>query len=97
LNALAGIGPEIERKLNDLGIATPDDLLAYLPRAYRDWRQPMPIGSLATDGEVIVGMVGHVRYASLAPAWFGIHHCLLGRYGLGQWAEDRRSSLEAIR
>ncbi len=41
---------------------TPDDLLRYLPRAYRDWREPMPIGSLRGEGEaIVVGTVLSVK------------------------------------
>src|SRR5579875_3309472 len=50
------------RKLGDLGIVKPDDLLAHLPRDYKDWRYPPPIATLQADGsEVIaVGKIGHV-------------------------------------
>src|SRR5579875_702282 len=50
------------RKLGDLGIEKPDDLLAHLPRDYKDWRYPPPIATLQADGsEVIaVGKIGHV-------------------------------------
>ena len=58
---LAGVGPELARKLHELGIERPGELLTYLPRAYRDWRVPQPIGSLADEGEaVVVGTVEHV-------------------------------------
>ncbi|HEY4440491.1 MAG TPA: ATP-dependent DNA helicase RecG [Candidatus Elarobacter sp.] len=63
LRALAGIGPETAAKFAELDVRTPDDLLAYVPRAYRDWRTPTPIASLReTDGEtIVVGRVVHVK------------------------------------
>jgi len=55
--------------LRDLGIERPDDLLTYLPRAYRDWRTPQPIGSLGSahddGGEVVV--VGTIEHVSERP------------------------------
>ncbi len=44
-------------------MTTPAALLAYIPRAYRDWRTPTPIGSLReADGEtIVVGRVVHVK------------------------------------
>ena len=40
---------------------TPDDLLRHIPRAYRDWRQPMPIATLTEGEAVIVGTVLRVK------------------------------------
>ena len=40
LFGLAGIGPETAAKFAEVGVRTPGDLLAYVPRAYRDWREP---------------------------------------------------------
>ena len=40
---------------------TPDDLLAYIPRAYRDWREPMPIASLREGEAIIVGTIVRVK------------------------------------
>ena len=43
---------------------TPDDLLSYIPRAYKDWRTPMPIASLHALDEgdaVVVGTLARVR------------------------------------
>jgi ATP-dependent DNA helicase RecG len=42
-------------------VRTPADLLAYIPRAYRDWREPMPIGSLEEGEAIVVGSVLHVK------------------------------------
>jgi ATP-dependent DNA helicase RecG len=42
-------------------VTTPDDLLAYLPRAYRDWRLPQPIGALVPGDAVIVGTIVRIR------------------------------------
>jgi hypothetical protein len=44
-------------------VTTPAALLAYIPRAYRDWRTPTPIGSLReADGEtIVVGRIVHVK------------------------------------
>jgi len=42
-------------------VETPAGLLAYIPRAYRDWRQPMPIASLGEGEAVVVGRVLRVK------------------------------------
>jgi len=42
-------------------VNTPDQLLAYLPRAYRDWREPMPIATLREGEAIIVGRVVRVK------------------------------------
>jgi ATP-dependent DNA helicase RecG len=36
-------------------------LLAYIPRAYRDWREPMPIASLREGEAIVVGSVLRVK------------------------------------
>jgi ATP-dependent DNA helicase RecG len=56
LTGLTGIGPEMARKLGALGVATPGDLLAYLPRDYKDWRNPAPIASLPADGSEVIAL-----------------------------------------
>jgi ATP-dependent DNA helicase RecG len=66
LSSLPGIGPATAAKFAEVGIETPEQLLAYLPRAYRDWRVPQPIATLsgaeAGDGEAIaVGRITRVR------------------------------------
>jgi ATP-dependent DNA helicase RecG len=58
---LAGIGPETAAKLAEIGVATPADLLAYIPRAYRDWREPMPIATLREGEAIVVGDVVRVK------------------------------------
>jgi ATP-dependent DNA helicase RecG len=79
-------------------VQTPDDLLSYIPRAYRDWRVPMAIGTLAEGEAIVVGTVVRVRErqgrfplvtADLADEtgtvqakWFGRRH-LFGRIGPG--------------
>ena len=61
MSSLAGIGPETAAKFAEVGVATPAELLAYIPRAYRDWREPMPIGSLREGEAIIVGRVLRVK------------------------------------
>ncbi len=63
---LPGIGPATAAKFAELGIETPAQLLAYLPRAYRDWRVPQPIATLGAldpgEGEaIVVGRISRVR------------------------------------
>ena len=78
---------------------SPDDLLAYLPRAYRDWRLPQPIGALEPGDAVIVATIARVRErpgrfplvsadlvdssGSIAAKWFGRRH-LFGKFGAGE-------------
>ncbi|HEV2641467.1 MAG TPA: ATP-dependent DNA helicase RecG, partial [Candidatus Elarobacter sp.] len=61
LSGLSGIGPETAAKLADVGVSTPAELLAYIPRAYRDWREPMPIASLREGEAIVVARVLHVK------------------------------------
>lgn len=61
LVGLAGIGPETAAKFAELGVRTPDDLLRYVPRAYLDWRQPIPINALREGEAIVVGSVVHVK------------------------------------
>ncbi|HEX3463139.1 MAG TPA: ATP-dependent DNA helicase RecG, partial [Candidatus Elarobacter sp.] len=61
LTSLPGIGPETAAKFAELGIETPDELLAYIPRAYRDWREPMPIASVREGEAIVVGRVTRVK------------------------------------
>jgi len=42
-------------------VLTPGDLLAYIPRAYRDWREPMPIATLREGEAIVVGEVVRVK------------------------------------
>ncbi len=63
---LPGIGPATAAKFAELGITTPAELLAYIPRTYRDWRVPQQIATLGrldpAEGEAIaVGRVVRVR------------------------------------
>lgn len=44
-----GVGPELARKLHEIGIATPADLAATYPRDYKDWRTPTPISQIVAD------------------------------------------------
>jgi ATP-dependent DNA helicase RecG len=78
---------------------TPDDLLAYLPRAYRDWRTPQPIAELEPGEAVIVGTIARVRErpgryplvsaeiadrsGTIGAKWFGRRH-LFGRLARGE-------------
>ncbi len=80
-------------------MTSPDDLLAYLPRAYRDWRVPQPIGTLEPGDAVIVGTIARVRErpgrfplvgadltddsGTIAAKWFGRRH-LFGKLSAGE-------------
>ncbi len=46
LGELKGVGPEMRRKLETLGIRTPRDLAVTYPRDYKDWRRPAPIADV---------------------------------------------------
>jgi ATP-dependent DNA helicase RecG len=61
LASLAGIGPETAARFAELGVETPADLLGYIPRAYRDWREPMPIATLHEGEAIVVGRVTRVK------------------------------------
>ncbi len=95
---MTGVGPSTAAKFAVLGIETPEDLLAYVPRAYRDWRVPQPIATL-TDGEaIVVGRVVRVKEragrfplltveladesGSIPAKFFGRRH-LFGRFAAG--------------
>ncbi|MBC7218181.1 MAG: ATP-dependent DNA helicase RecG, partial [Candidatus Caldatribacterium sp.] len=55
---LKGVGPNLEKKLHRLGIATVEDLLFFFPRAYRDRGEIKPIQKLQGVGiETIVARV----------------------------------------
>ena len=41
------IGEKRAQMLRKLGVETIEDLLFFLPRAYRDWRQPTPVAQLS--------------------------------------------------
>jgi len=51
------------RKLVDLGITSPGELLGHLPRDYKDWRTPAPIGTLQPDGSEVIA-VGEITNVS---------------------------------
>jgi ATP-dependent DNA helicase RecG len=42
-------------------VRAPDDLLRHVPRAYRDWREPIPIAALQEGEAIVVGTVLHVK------------------------------------
>ena len=50
LTDLKGIGPKRAALFSELGIRTPEDLLAFYPREYLDYSTIVPIKS-AADGE----------------------------------------------
>lgn len=50
---LKGVGAKRQAVYAKLGIQTPYDLLYYLPRDYRDYRDPVPVAE-TTDGEPAV-------------------------------------------
>jgi ATP-dependent DNA helicase RecG len=93
------VGPELTRKFAEIGVVTPDDLLSYLPRAYRDWRRAQPIGAVEPGEAVIVGTIGAVRErpgryplvsaelsdgsGAIAAKWFGRRH-LFGKLAAGE-------------
>jgi len=95
---LAGVGPATAAKLAALGVHTPEGLLAHLPRAYRDWRVPQPIASLAEGEAIVVGRVLRVKErpgrfplvtvelgdesGTIVAKWFGRRH-LFGRFAAG--------------
>ncbi len=98
LAKLPGIGPATATKFAELGIETPEQLLAYLPRAYRDWRVPQPIATLVEGEAIVVGRVVRVKEragrfplvtadlsdesGTVAAKWFGRKH-LFGRFAAG--------------
>ncbi len=98
LDNLPGVGPVTAAKFAELGIETPEQLLAYLPRAYRDWRLPQPIATLAEGEAIVVGRAVRVREragrfplvtvdladesGTIAAKWFGRKH-LFGRFAAG--------------
>jgi ATP-dependent DNA helicase RecG len=73
-------------------------LLAYIPRAYRDWREPIPIAQLPEGEAIVVGRVSNVkerpgRFPLVTVAlgdesgvvqakWFGRRH-LFGKFSTG--------------
>jgi ATP-dependent DNA helicase RecG len=89
----------LARRFAEVGVTNPDDLLAYLPRAYRDWRLPMPIGTLIPGDAVIVGTIVRVRErpgrfplvtadladgsGAITAKWFGRRH-LFGKLAGGE-------------
>src|SRR5947209_4342435 len=70
LAGLAGVGPQTAERFAQLGVATPADLLAYVPRTYRDWRTPQPIASLR-EGEAEAIVVGRVTAVRERPGFGG--------------------------
>lgn len=44
IRVLKGIGPKTEKLFSKLGVETLDDLLAYYPRTYDLFREPVPVG-----------------------------------------------------
>ena len=93
------MGPELARRFAEIGIVTPDELLAYLPRAYRDWRRAQPIGSLEPGDAVVVGTIAGLRErpgrfplvsadlrdgtGSIAAKWFGRRY-VFGKLSAGE-------------
>jgi ATP-dependent DNA helicase RecG len=96
---LPGIGPATAAKFAELGIETPEQLLAYLPRAYRDWRVPQAIATLAEGEAIAVGRIVRVKEragrfplvtvdladetGTIAAKFFGRKH-LFGRFAAGE-------------
>ena len=63
------MGPQTARLFGELGIATPHDLLAHIPRDYKDWRTPTPLATIAAQAvrereafeEIAVATIANVR------------------------------------
>jgi ATP-dependent DNA helicase RecG len=85
-------------KFAELGIETPEQLLAHLPRAYRDWRVPQAIATLTEGEAIVVGRIVGVKEragrfplvtvtlsddtGTIAAKFFGRRH-LFGRFAAG--------------
>ncbi len=55
------MGPELAKKFAEVHVLTPADLLAYLPREYKDWRVPTPIAELVEGDGIALGTVTRVK------------------------------------
>ncbi|MBR7039332.1 MAG: ATP-dependent DNA helicase RecG [Oscillospiraceae bacterium] len=51
---LKGVGEKRYQVYKKIGIETPYDLLYYLPRAYRDYRDPQPVAETAAEEQAVV-------------------------------------------
>ncbi|MBV8601550.1 MAG: ATP-dependent DNA helicase RecG [Candidatus Eremiobacteraeota bacterium] len=66
---LAGVGPQTARQFAEMGILTHRDLLAHVPRDYKDWRRPTPLATIAARAlrsdeafdEIAVARIASVR------------------------------------
>ena len=79
--SLAGVGPRIGERLQNLGIHTVQDLLFHLPRRYMDRTRLVAIGALIADQEVLVE--GEIE---LTQVQFGRRRSLLCRISDGTGA-----------
>ena len=51
---LKGVGQKRFAVYQKIGVHTPYDLLYYLPRTYRDYREPMPVAETVPDQTAVV-------------------------------------------
>ncbi len=54
IERLKGVGQKRLQIYRKLGIQTPYDLLYYLPRTYRDYREPVPVALAELDTQTVV-------------------------------------------
>ncbi len=78
LTILKGVGPQLARRLERLGLFTVQDLLFHLPHRYQDRTRVLPIGSLRAGEEGVVE--GEVQASDVH---FGKRRALLVRISDG--------------
>ena len=54
IGTLRGVGAKRSAVYESLGIRTPHDLLYYLPRTYRDYRDPQPAAEVPADLPAVI-------------------------------------------
>lgn len=54
IGTLKGVGPKRAAVYEKLGIRTPYELLQFLPRTYRDYRDPVPVADTQPDAACVV-------------------------------------------
>ncbi|HEX3082317.1 MAG TPA: ATP-dependent DNA helicase RecG [Candidatus Saccharimonadia bacterium] len=65
VGSLKGVGPELERKLERLGLHTAGDLIHHYPRRYDDFSKVIPIRAMRPGNVTFKGEIEHIsgRYA----------------------------------
>ncbi len=63
VTALKGVGPQVAKRLERLGIKTVQDVLFHLPLRYQDRTRVVPIGSLRPGQEAVVA--GEIDFAEV--------------------------------